>query len=334
MAVAAMLEELSVRNYALIESLSISFNGGLTVLSGETGAGKSIIVGSLGFLLGAKADAQMIRLGAEEAQVSAVISIKETNTDALEWLKKHNIETEDGRIIVRRNIKTNGRTAIYIQNEPLNRSELADFMAFLFDIHGQHAHESLLRKETHRRYLDRFAGLEAEADEFNKIFLELAEKRKTLENSAANERDRGEKIEYLSFAVGEIEQAALKIGENKELESESKRLASYEKLAAHIEAASTALYEEDSVLSLARKAKAALDAASAIDSSLSAICQRVSSLFYEAEDLSSELREYCSLLSFDPQRLEAVEERLALLYKLKKKYASKNHSGETENMAT
>ncbi|GMO27249.1 MAG: DNA repair protein RecN [Termitinemataceae bacterium] len=330
-----MLEELSVRNFALIESLNINFEKGLSILTGETGAGKSIIVGSLSFLLGAKADSAMIRTGSEEASVSAVITLNPKNKDALEWLKEHDIETEDeigtaGSIIVRRTIKTNGRSSIFIQNENVTRSALAEFMGFLFDIHGQHEHESLLHKENHRRYLDRFAALEAEAHTFNNVFLQLADKRKMLESSIANERERDKRIELLNFSIDEINAAALKIGESKELDAESKRLVSFEKLAAHIDNTSHVLCDSDnSVLNLARKAKTAMENAATIDTSLSALQQRIENLFYEAEDISGEFRTYRDSLSFDPDRLEAVEERLAMLFKLKKKYCG-NISGTEE----
>ena len=152
-----MLEELSIRNYALIENVSLSFGGGFNVLTGETGAGKSIIVGSLSFQLGAKADAEVIRTGTEEAGVSALISVDGKNAEVREWLSGRDIECEDDRIIVRRSIKQSGRGSIYIQNIPVTRNDLADFMALLFDLHGQHNHETLLRRENHRRYLDRFA---------------------------------------------------------------------------------------------------------------------------------------------------------------------------------
>ncbi|GHT48697.1 DNA repair protein RecN [Spirochaetia bacterium] len=322
-----MLEELSVRNYALAESLNISFERGLTILTGETGAGKSIIVGSIGFLLGAKADASIIRSGAEDASVSAVLSIDSANTDAAKWLKDHSIEADDGRITVRRNIKMNGRTSIFIQDEAVNRAALQEFMAFLFDIHGQHEHESLLRKETHRRYLDRFAGLEAEALEFNKVFVELAEKRKTYENSITNEKEKAARIELLTFAVDEINDAALKIGETRDLEAESSMLSSFEKLASLVKIAASALYDgDDNVLSLLRTAKSAADSAADIDAKLGTLLKRMEGIYYETEDIVQEFRLYCDGLSFDPQRIETVEERLSKLYKLKKKYVDGNFS--------
>jgi DNA repair protein RecN (Recombination protein N) len=323
-----MLEELSIRNYALIDSLSISFENGLNILSGETGAGKSIIVGSLGFLLGEKTDAGVIRSGCEEASVSAVISVAETNRDVYEWLSARDIETEDGGIVVRRTIKITGRSAIYVQNVPLTRSGLADLMSMLFDLHGQHDHETLLRKETHRRCLDRCAGIEEEAAAFNRLFLDLADRKKAFDVSVNSGRDRDARIELLSYAVDEIGKVALKNGEGRELEAEAQRLASFEKLSVQAGSAAEALFDgELSVLSLARRVRGFLEGAAAIDESLSGICKRMDDLYYEAEDIAGELRSYRGGLSYEPGRLEEVEERLALLFRLKKKYG-KPLSGE------
>jgi DNA repair protein RecN (Recombination protein N) len=318
-----MLEELSVRNYALIDNLTLSFDGGLNILTGETGAGKSIIVGALSFLLGAKAGTELIRTGSEEAGVSAVISVNERNRELLAWLGEREIEAEEGRIIVRRTLKASGRSSMYIQNVPLNRTDLADAMAYLFDLHGQHAHESLLRKESHRKYLDRFAGLEDEAGEFNRVFLELAEQKKALETSLHNERDRDARIEILRYAVDEISQAAPKIGESRELEGEAARLGDFEKLADQVNGTAAAFFEDDpSLVGLARRARSALENAAAIDGDLALLYKRMEDLYYEAEDLAGELRSYRDGLRYDPDRLEEVEERLALLYRLKKKYLS------------
>jgi DNA repair protein RecN (Recombination protein N) len=320
-----MLEELNIRNYALIENVSLSFGGGFNVLSGETGAGKSIIVGSLSFLLGAKADADVIRTGADEVNVSAVISIQKNSSDALAWLAAREIETGDETVVIRRSVKSSGRGSIYIQNVPVTRNDLEEFMGFLFDIHGQHNHESLLRRENHRRYLDRFAGLDEEVSEFNRVFLELADKRKSLEFSLSSERDRENRLEILTYAVDEINGASPRAGESRELEAESGRLADFEKLASQARYAAAALFDEEvSVLSLARKAKTGLDNAAAIDGTLAALQKRLEDLYYEAEDISAELRSYRDSLRFDPNRLEEVEERLALLFRLKKKYGTGN----------
>jgi len=318
-----MLEELSIRNYALIESLSLSFREGFNVFTGETGAGKSIIVGSLSFLMGGKAEIDVIRTGTEEASVTAVVSVHPQNQDAREWLGERDIELEDDRIIVRRNIKNTGRGSIFIQNIPVTRSDLADVMAMLFDLHGQHNHESLLRKESHRRYLDRFAGLEGEVAAFNAVFQELSEKKKSLDASLTSERDRDTRLELLNYAVEEITAAAPKAGERAELENEAQKLGDFEKLAAQVNAAAMAIYDDEaSLVSLGRHARSAMEAAGAIDSSLEPLRKRLNDLYYEAEDIAGEFRSYREGLSYSPARLEEVEERLALLQRLKKKYVN------------
>jgi len=319
-----VLEELSVRNFALIDSLTLSFEGGFSVLTGETGAGKSILVGSLSFLLGSRADTEVIRSGCDEAGVSALVSVGEKNRDALEWLKSREIEADDSRLVVRRIVKVSGRSSIFIQNIPVTRNELAEFMGFLFDLHGQHTHETLLRKETHRIYLDRFAGLEDEVIAFTRVFTELADKRKALETINSSARDRDARLEILNYAVEEISKAAPKSGEIKELEAEAQRLGDFEKLSLQVNNAASTLFDDtdsgSSLMSLARQTRTAMDNAASIDASLTPLLKRMEDLYYEAEDLAAEFRGYRDNLSYDPERLEEVEERLSLLYKLKKKY--------------
>jgi DNA repair protein RecN (Recombination protein N) len=320
-----MLEELVIRNYALIDSISLSFRSGFNVLSGETGAGKSIIVGSLGFLMGGKVETDVIRSGSEEASVSAVVSVNKHNAEVLEWLKSRDIQSEEDTVIIRRNIRTGGRGSIFIQETPVTRADLSAFMALLFDLHGQHNHESLLRKENHRRYLDRFAGIEEEANAYNRMFMELAEKRRALEASFSSQRDREARLELLRYAVEEITAAALRSGELRELENEAQKLSDFEKLANHVNSAASCLYDgEESAVALARRAKSSLDSAAAIDASLATLHRRLEDMYYEAEDIAGEFRAYRDGLSYDPRRQSAVDERLALLYKLKRKY------GETE----
>jgi DNA repair protein RecN (Recombination protein N) len=200
-------------------------------------------------------------------------------------------------------------------------------MGFLFDLHGQHTHESLLRKETHRVYLDRFSGLEDEVAAFSRVFTELAEKRKTLEALNRSDKEREQRLEILNYAIEEISKAAPKIGEIKELEAETQRLADFEKLSLHVNSVSSSLFEDSeskdsavSFLSLGRRLRASLENAASIDSSLSPLLKRLEDIYYEAEDLAAEFRNYRGRLTYDPAKLEEAEERLALLYKLKKKY--------------
>lgn len=316
-----MLEELVIRDYALIDRLSISFKEGLSILSGETGAGKSIIVGALGFLLGAKADSDSVREGCDEAVISAIIRYNDKNKDVTDWLDAHSISSEDQTLILRRTLKKTGRSSIYLQDSIISRSDLLEISSCLFDIHGQHEHQALLRKETHRKYLDRFAGIEEEALAFNACFQNLAELRKSMEQSIENEKSRADRIELLQYAIEEINKAKPKPGESSELEAESTRLGAHEKLADQINTACSILLENDfSCISMLRKACNALEAACTIDRDLELLTSRLNDVYYELEDSSEQVRKYRDELQFDPDRLEAVEERLAVLYRLKKKY--------------
>lgn len=318
-----MLDELVIKDYALIDKLSVHFNDGLNIITGETGAGKSIVVGALSFLLGGKADIDIIRTGCEEASVSGIISVQPGNKDVATWLQDKDISTDEGRIIIRRNLKKTGRGSIYIQDVPVTRNDLLELTSYLFDIHGQHEHQALLKKENHRRYLDRFAGIEEQVQAFTILFLELSEKRKELEASLELEKQRNEKQELLAFAIEEIAKANPKVGEIAELEAEAKKLAEYEKLSTVVINAAEALsHSELSALPLLRKAKAALESAAAIDPSLSELSKRLSDLYYELEDASDQLVDYKDSLRFDENRLEAIEDRLAVLFKLRKKYGT------------
>jgi DNA repair protein RecN (Recombination protein N) len=291
------------------------------VLTGETGAGKSIIVGSLGFLMGEKTEADVIRSGCEEASVSAIVSIGKGNNGAFDWLRSHEINSEEDTVIVRRNIKTSGKGSIYIQETPVTRIDLSGFMTLLFDLHGQHDHGSLLRKENHRRFLDSFAGIEEEAFAYNRVFTELAEKRKTLEASFSSQKDRETRLEILRYAVDEISAADLRSGELRDLENEAQVLSGFEKLAGHINGAADSFFDgEGSLVSLARRCRSALDSAVSIDTSLSELQKRIEDMYYEAEDIAGELRSYRDGLTYNPMRQQAIDERLALLYKLKRKY--------------
>ena len=324
-----MLLELSIRNYALIENLNLNFDRGFTILTGETGAGKSIIVGALTFLLGGTAGVDVIRSGMDEASVSAVIGVAKDNADVRSWLAERDIALEEGgKLFARRLIKASGRSSVYIQNIPQSLRDLGDCMALLFDLHGQHQHESLMRPETHRRYLDRFAGLVDEAASYNRVFSQLAEKKKLLESSEKSQWERDTRIDMLKYAVNEIGEARIRPGEMRELTLESARLSGYEKLAGFVEQGAGFFCEDSaSALNLARKARTLIDSAAGIDGALGPLQKRIADLYYEAEDIAGELRSYGRGLSFDPDRLEAVENRLAKLQKLKKKYA---HGGEAQ----
>ena len=318
-----MLEELIIKDFALIDRLAVSFENGLNILTGETGAGKSIVVGSIGFLLGGKAEIDSIREGSDETIVSAVVRIDDDNEDALEWLKNKEIFPDNGRVLIRRSLKRTGRSVVFIQETTVSRVELVEFSGFLFDLHGQHEHQLLLKPESHRRYLDRFAGIEAEVQAFTVAFSDLSIKKKQLEESMASEKDRDQKIELLKFEIDEIAQANITPGETASLEDDAKKLASFEKLASIVTGLSESLFDDEkSALNLLRKIKSQIEVAKTIDSSIGPYSEKISDMYYELEDISDQIKSYRDDLEFDPTRLESIEERLTFLFKLKKKYGS------------
>lgn len=316
-----MLEELTIRDYAIVDKLTIRFREGLNLLTGETGAGKSILIGALGFLLGEKADTGIIRTGAEEAIVSGTVLV-EDNPDALAWLAERDLSPEDGALIIRRSIKRSGRGSAYVQGAPVTRQDLLDLAQLLVEVHGQRDSQALLKKDRHRLILDRFAGIGERVLEYGRRYAELATKRQTLEAMAGSEADRAREAELARYALEEIDEAKLRHGEDDELAEEELRLGQHEKLFAAVSAGRELLADAEGALPRLRKARASLEAAVAIDPRLGPLAGRVDDAFFELEDAATGLRAYADGLSFDPGRLEEIESRLALIQKLKRKYGA------------
>jgi DNA repair protein RecN (Recombination protein N) len=315
-----MLEELHIRNYALIDTLSIRFTKGLTILSGETGAGKSILVGALGMVLGTKVTGDVIRTGTEEAEVTAVIRI-EGNGEAEEWLKQRDIADEDGSIILRRILRRNGRGASYIQNVPVTLGDLQEFTSLVVDLHGQHEHQSLFHEENHRKFLDRFAGISDRVEAFYTKFQELAYLRKKREELGKTEKERLRELEYLRFAVEEIEKANLREEEEEELSREKKILLSHEKLVKTLnEVIGELSTGREGVVGSIRRSQNLLQSLVPIDPSLEMYQKRLETVYYELLDIVESLKSNAEKRVFHPERLEKIEERLGTLYKLEKKY--------------
>lgn len=329
-----MLEDLTIKDFALIDSDYLEFNKGFTVLSGETGAGKSILIGALSFLLGGKADVNQIRAGKSEANVSGTFVIPSCNArpnlsdedepeNALEWLAIHGIEIENNRVLLRRYIRDTGKSGAWIDNTPVTRADLAQFSSFLVDIHGQHEHQSLMRVAEHRKFLDARAGIGAEVIEFTAKYAELVSKRKTLSEYSMSDSERLRKLDMMSFAVKEIAEAKLKKDEDLELEDEQSRLSSYEKIYSEVDGIDEMLgASENSIVALLKKVRRDAASVAEMDKSVAGLSERLETAFYELSDLADEFSSYKNKLVFDPNRLQAVEERLSLIYNLKKKYAS------------
>ena len=315
-----MLEELVVQNYALIDKASVKFGPGLNVLSGETGAGKSILIGALSLLLGVKGDSGSVRTGTEEAVVSGIIQV-DGNPGALEWLSEHGVEPEDGGIIIRRVLKHSGRGSIFVQSVPVTRQDLDSLTGFLFDMHGQHEHQSLLSRDSQRVLLDRYGGNEDEAARYGAEYQELMARKRRFEKLETSEKSQLREMDILSFAINEIETAGLIPGEEEELEKERSIVSQHEKLYNYLDEIHQKSSESRTgALSLLRDARGAMESIAAIDGDLTPLSKRLEDAFFEIEDVVEELRRYQLTVHFRPDRLEEIENRLAQIHRLEKKY--------------
>ena len=346
-----MLEDLTIKDFALIDSDYIEFKKGFTVLSGETGAGKSILIGAISFLLGGKADVGQIRAGKNEANVSATFLLNEAEPSkevqsaiqadeeyepksAMEWLFMHGIEAENKRVLLRRFIRANGKSGAWINDTPVTRSDLAAFSSFLIDIHGQHEHQSLMKVSEHRKFLDARAGITAEVEAFTKKYALLVSKRKALSDYSMSESERLRKLDMMKFAVEEIGALKLKKDEDTALEEEESRLSGFEKIYSEVESINQLLSAGDEGITGAlKKLMRSASYVSGLDKSLEKLSSRVESAFYELSDISDEFSDYQSKLVFDPARLSEVQDRLSAIYNLKKKYASSVNAPLSEVLA-
>lgn len=315
-----MLEELSIKNFALIEQLSLEFDQGFTVFTGETGAGKSILAGAIGLLAGSRGSADQIRTGVDEAEINAIFHLGR-NRELGEWLEARDLSPEEGRLYIRRILRRSGKNTQYIQGSPCSLKDLVELSEYLFDMHGQHEHQTLFETRFHRKYLDDFAGLGPQVELMKQRFLDLSSLKKRHESLVSSQEERERERELLRYSLHEIEQARILPGEDQELESERSLLESSEDLKANAQAAYEALHDEEGgALGALYQARTYLGKLGILDEACKDWAERLTSQYYELEDLATQLGHYRDRVIFDPERLEAVQERLDLLFKLKKKY--------------
>lgn len=314
-----MLQELTIRNFAIIEDLTIGFDAGLTILSGETGAGKSIIINAVNLLLGSRVSATLIRTGADHAELEALFSIS-PESRAAKVMAELGYDPQEG-LIVRRVISRKERHRIYINGRMATMQVLAAITANLASISGQHAHQGLLNEEEHLLILDQYGGLTDLREKYHESYrqmLPLIAKEQQLIHRQANQ---SEQMELLRFQVQEIETANVRTNEDKELEAERLRLKNGQTLFETVQQCVDGLYRIDGAVfeRLGHMSKA-LARCGALDPALRTRADEMASLAYGAEDLAANLRDYLSRIDLDPLQLEQVEERLDILNRLKRKY--------------
>ncbi|MGE5172639.1 MAG: DNA repair protein RecN [Betaproteobacteria bacterium] len=320
-----MLKELNIKNIAIIDQLRVEFTPGLNVLTGETGAGKSIVVDALNLALGERASADLIRTGCQEAVVEAAFELNGRSTKEIAvLLAEQGIEVNDGEdLIVRRVLSSSGKNKVYINGSLANLATLAALGASLADIHGQHEHQSLLSLDRQREMIDSFGGLGETLDAVVGFYRRLLDVRKKLADLQVGERDRVQREELLRFQKNEIEAATLKVGEDEDLTNEQRVLANSEKLAGLSAMVDETLYSsDDAVLANLKKAIDGLKDIAEIDNRLQGAVDLCESGRAQIEEAAREIASYHDGVEFDPQRLEQIGDRLDLIQKLKKKYGN------------
>lgn len=320
-----MLKELRVRDFAIIDDLHVAFHAGFNVLTGETGAGKSIIIDAIELLLGGKAEQAAVRAGANLASVEGIFELSgEVGAAIQQRLHEEGLDGDEDWLILARDIRRGGRSVARINGRAVSQRMLAEIGGQLVDIHGQGEHLSLLHVRTHIDLLDRYAGLLAVRGQVATLVGELNRVRRTLETLRRDARETARRIDLLTYQIDEINGAALQEGEDDLLEGERRRLANAEELATQT-ATIGALLDAGSektppALDLAGEVVARLEKLERLDEELSPILSQARELFEQMSDLARAVTHYADTIAYDPERLQEVEERLELIYQLKRKY--------------
>lgn len=311
-----MLVSLSIQQLAIVEQLELDFSQGMTVITGETGAGKSILLQALGLALGDRADVDTIRHGAERAEVTAVFDLAALPA-ARAWLEAHDLPSTE--CILRRSLLNSGRSRAWINGQPCPVQHLKELGGILLDIHGQHAHQSLLRKETHLSVLDAYAGLESQVAAVNTSYKSWHIKRKQLEALRQQDDVQRARVQLLRYQVEELDQLALVEGEVAELEAEQQQLANAEQLI-HTSQQALNLCDQDDASALRLVNQAIQLLSSLKEPQLQAVEQMLGDAQIQLQEASSELESYASKLELDPERLQEVESRLHNIYSTARKH--------------
>lgn len=321
-----MLKELLISDFAIIEQLHIHFAAGFNVLTGETGAGKSIIIDAVSALLGERVDSEMIRSEATSARIEGIFELQEARTGSLQqFLEKEGLDNDDpDALILSREIRQNGRHLCRVNGRVVTLSVFRDITEQLIDIHGQGDHMSLFRVKHHLDVLDRYGDLAELREQMANLFRKIRQLRRELKQLLQDERETARQVDLLSYQVGEIATASLRRGEDEELQTERNRLANAEHLIELATASYRALQEgEDgqmSALDLVGVAVRNLHNLARIDPELQQHQQIAEGLEAQLEDLVHALRSYCDDIEYNPARLQEVEERFNLIANLKRKY--------------
>ncbi|HCC1965980.1 TPA: DNA repair protein RecN [Listeria monocytogenes] len=317
-----MLQEMTIKNFAIIESLSLTFQEWMTVLTGETGAGKSIIIDALGLLVGGRGSADFIRHGEERLELQGLFALAEDNLACRNALIENGIDASDDMVVLERSLFRSGKNSCRINGKLVTTVLLRQIGSKLIDIHSQHEHQELMNEEFHLSLLDRFASdkIKPALTKYQTNFKEYQTIEKEWQNWTKNERELAQRLDMLRFQQQEIENANLQAGEEDRLLEQKNILANFEKLNENLQGAYAAIQGEPGGLEFVGEAMRQMETAASIHTDYKAVSEAISSSYYMLEDSMSQIRQSLDQLEFQPEELNQIESRLNDLNQLKRKY--------------
>ncbi|MCW8933041.1 MAG: DNA repair protein RecN [Gammaproteobacteria bacterium] len=319
-----MLTHITINNLAVVDSLDLELNSGLTVLTGETGAGKSILIDALGLVLGDRAEASAIRHGAERADIVAEFDLQDPAIE--QWLESNELDS-DGECLIRRTINAKGRSRGFINGQPIPLQILRELGDQLVNIHGQNTHQALLKTDEQRLLLDNFAGTSALRKELNQCYQQWKKKSSEYQQLKQDTAERDAKLELLKFQVQELNEFELQENELPGLEDEHRKLSNANRL---IETSQSIHFqlsqdEQNSVNHLLNRCQVDLQALSELDSTLNPIAEMLNNALIQVDEASGELRHYLDSLELDPKHLQWLDNRISGIYDLARKHRVEPH---------
>lgn len=317
-----MLNHLSIKNVAVIDRLEVSINSGVSVLTGETGAGKSIIIDSINMILGERANKELVRFGEEKAVVQAVF---DANAAARHILEDNDIDIEDNQIVIDRRITKDGKSVARINGTVVTLGLLREISDCMINIHGQHDNQALLTPHKHINFLDDYADDLELLEEYRSLYAEMRSVKKAIAALEMDEKEKIQRIDLLEYQVKEIESANLTAGEDEDLKEQRDIAANAEKIKVAVNAAYENLYENSNAPSAYDSLSIAMNALSEItglNPAIKTAYNTIAEAMYSIEDSAHELKEFGNSVDFDEEALNEIEERLDLIARLKRKYGS------------
>lgn len=317
-----MLVELSIKNFAIIEELSLSFTSGLTVLTGETGAGKSIIIDAINLLAGGRGSSEFVRHGENKAEIEGMFMVQDDEHPVYNKAEALGIDVTDGIIILRRDIALNGKSVCRINGKMVTTGMLKEIGQTLIDVHGQHEHQELMDHHFHLPLLDQFGGAEISSayNEYEEVYDEYCKIHEQYNRLNQDERQTVHRLDFLTFQYNEIQKANLVMNEDEELFEEKKRINNFEKIYEGLHTAYEALRGEQKALDWLSIAKNHMEDISTMDENAGDLSESISNSYYLLEEISLSIRNAYEMLEYDSERLNIIESRLNELNNLKRKY--------------